>query len=155
MAEAHIYFEDQMMLAERVKLNLGIRGTMFASDDRGYVRPEPRLNFEFAPLYNLRFYVSGSRMVQYLHLISNTASRFPNDIWITSSEDIRPQESWLAEAGVSFHPHQTLTLTLETYYKALRNLYSLSDSLNYLQVADLSSPVDFLNPNNANTQLMI
>lgn len=142
--EGNFYLEDEWSLSNRVMVEMGVRGSFFKQDDDVFLNPEPRLGLTVKPAKNIAFYGYGSRMIQYLHLIHNTSLRFPNDIWLTSGEFLKPQESWMVEAGISARPHPAVSLSLDLYRKQLNNLYSLSDSVSDLTSSTLATPDSFL-----------
>jgi len=56
-----------------------------------FINFEPRLSFSHVVNDNSSLKASYNRMAQYLHLISNTSSPAPLDIWIPSGPFIKPQ----------------------------------------------------------------
>lgn len=142
--QGHVYVEDNFTVSPKFKTTLGLRTSLFAEEDDAFILPEPRIGLYFLPRENLTLHAQGNRMLQYLHLIPNTALRFPNDIWITSREDIRPQDSWMGEIGADWQPSSQLQFSADLYYKAMFDLYALPDSLAYLQSADLTTPETYL-----------
>ncbi|MEM0938362.1 MAG: TonB-dependent receptor [Bacteroidota bacterium] len=69
-----------------------------------------------------------SRNVQYLHLISNTTTSAPNDIWKFSDPYIDPQSVWQYSFGLSKDlVRKTYTLSIDSYYKSLKNLIEYKD----------------------------
>ena len=52
---------------------------------------EPRLSFSYLLNIDTSFKASYNRMAQYLHLLSNTSSPTPLDIWVPSGTFIKPQ----------------------------------------------------------------
>ncbi|HKI88321.1 MAG TPA: carboxypeptidase-like regulatory domain-containing protein, partial [Draconibacterium sp.] len=55
-----------------------------------YIYPEPRVSFKFTTGETSSVKASYNRMVQNLHLISNTTSPTPLDIWLPTSKYIKP-----------------------------------------------------------------
>jgi hypothetical protein len=80
---------------------------------------------------------SYARTVQYLHLLSNSTITNPNDLWVASSNNIKPQYADQIALGYfrnfSDNGYET---SLEIYYKNMQNL------IDYKNGADLQ-----LNPN--------
>lgn len=142
--EGNVYVEDQITLGNTLKANLGVRGTFFYNDDHLYLRPEPRVSLHFHPAEKYSLFLSGSRMIQYLHLVSNTALRLPNDLWLASSDSIQPQDVWIAEIGAGAKLSETVDFSVTGYYKYMQNLYTLPDSLDFLTSADLATPETYL-----------
>lgn len=143
LLEGHVYLEDRVELGEQVMFNLGMRVSFFQNNHTSFARPEPRFRLDFLPHAKLRAYLAGSRMVQYLHLVSNTAIQFPNDIWSVSGQQLPPQDSWMVETGAQMEFAPQLHGSLDLYYKTMRNLQTLPDSLGYLNSADLNNPSSF------------
>jgi len=142
--EGHVYLEDKIQLSEVIETHLGMRATLFSNDDTQFIRPEPRASMMYKPGAKTNFYVSGSRMVQYLHLISNSDFRFPNDIWVVSSAGIAPQSSWILEAGTGLQISNRIYLGMDFYYKYLDNLNALPDSAASLDNLNLTNPENLL-----------
>jgi hypothetical protein len=73
-----------------------------------------------------------SRNVQNLHLLSNSTSGNPTDLWIPSSNNVSPELSDQASLGYYHNfDEDKYELSVETYYKLLRN------QLDYKNGADL------------------
>jgi hypothetical protein len=65
---------------------------------------------------------SYSRNVQNLHLLSNSTGSNPTDLWIPSSNNVKPEISDQVSAGYySNIGGNKFELSVETYYKALQN----------------------------------
>lgn len=144
--EGYLYWEDRISIGSRLMVNAGLRGSGFLQNEGNHFRLEPRLSAHYRPHSKVTLFVSGSRMVQYLHLISNTAIRFPNDLWLPSSSGILPSESWQAEAGANLDLTPQFSLSVEAYYKAMQNLYAVPPGFDFLDSINLSQPESFLNP---------
>ncbi|WP_025742840.1 TonB-dependent receptor [Aquimarina pacifica] len=73
-----------------------------------------------------------SRAAQYVHLLSNTASITPLDVWTPSGQYIKPQRSDQYALGYFRNfKDKTYSLELETYYKTTDN------RIDYIDGADL------------------
>ncbi len=125
--ESYAYFEDQINLHNKWRFDIGLRASAFLQDEQTYANLEPRLvaNYKINPSIGL--HTSLSRMVQYLHLVSNSTVRLPNDLWVPSDEDILPEEAWQTELGLSINPSSQTHFTIDAYYKWMENLYSYPD----------------------------
>jgi len=82
----------------------------------------PRLGINY--LINSRSSVklSYNRMYQFLHLLSNTTTTTPTDLWLPSSNNVKPKISDQLSAGYfrNFYDNEIET-SLEVYYKKLHN----------------------------------
>ncbi len=102
----------------------------FAGDQnvQGYINLEPRLNVSYilSEYNSLKF--AYSRNTQNLHLISNSTSSTPTDLWIPSSQNVKPEISDQISIGY-FHNlmDNTYEISLETYYKYMLNQLDLKN----------------------------
>lgn len=92
----------------------------------------PRLSATYIVNEQSSIKASYNRMYQYLHLISNTNSPTPLDIWTPTGQFIKPQESDQIALGYfrNFADNMYET-SIEGYYKTLNNL------VDYVDGADL------------------
>lgn len=95
-----------------------------------YSHIEPRLTLSYA-MGNRAVKASYNRLNQYLHLISNTSSPTPLDIWAPSGPHLKPQQldQW-AIGYVAETPSQQ-SIEIEAFYKDVKN------RLDYIDGADL------------------
>ncbi len=89
---------------------------------------EPRISMSYSLDNNSSIKVSYNRMAQYLHLLSNTASPTPLDVWTPSGKYIKPQ--LLDQFAVG-------------YFKSIKNGdYSLETEVFY---KDIQNRIDYIN----------
>lgn len=93
---------------------------------------EPRLAVSYQLSDNQSIKASYNRMSQYIHLISNTSSPTPLDVWAPSDKFIKPQLLDQVALGYfrNFH-NDDYTLETEIYYKKVKN------RIDYIDGADL------------------
>jgi len=83
---------------------------------------EPRVSLSYIYNNNTSIKASYNRMVQYLHLLSNTASPTPLDIWAPSGKYIKPQ--LLDQYAIGYFKRfkdGKYTLETEAFYKDIQN----------------------------------
>lgn len=93
---------------------------------------EPRLTISYEIDKDQSVKLGYNRMVQYMQLVSNTASPTPLDVWTPSDNYIKPQLA--DQVAVGFFKNfkdGDYTLELETYYKKVQN------RIDYIDGADL------------------
>ncbi|MFL2608784.1 MAG: TonB-dependent receptor [Flavobacteriaceae bacterium] len=94
-----------------------------------YNNIEPRINISYS-LGNQSLKLSYNRLNQYLHLISNTSSPTPLDIWVPSGPYLKPQK--LDQFAFGFYKtSQSIKFESEIFYKKINN------RLDYVDGADL------------------
>ena len=96
-----------------------------------YINLEPRFSIAYSLNKNSSIKASYQRMAQYLHLISNTQSPSPLDIWTPSGEHIKPQLSDQIAFGYNKDFNNKYSLTAEVFGKTVKN------RLDYIDGADL------------------
>ncbi len=145
--EAALYFQDDWEISDKVKINAGIRYSMFqqigaykiyTTDANGnkldstvykkgspvktYGGWEPRLTLRYALNDETSLKASVTRNLQYIHLVSNAGTTLPTDIWVPSTYRVKPQISCLYAAGLfkNFKDNMYET-SVELYYKQMQN----------------------------------
>ena len=94
---------------------------------------EPRLSVAYSLNNDQSFKASYNRMTQYIHLVTNTASASPLDIWTPSGPYIKPEILDQVAVGYfqNFKDNQ-FTLELETFYKKTKNKVDYIDGANLI-----------------------
>ncbi len=145
--ESAIYASDEIKVSERLKFMAGIRlttfsllgpGTFYTYDPSGnesdsakytngqivktYINPEPRFNANYMLDEVSSVKASYDRNVQNLHLLSNSTSSNPTDLWIPSSNNVKPEIADQFSVGYyrNFNDNN-YEFSVETYYKILQN----------------------------------
>jgi hypothetical protein len=87
-----------------------------------YMNLEPRFSASYQLTENRSFKAAYSRNVQNLHLLSNSASTNPTDLWIPSSPNVKPEIADQFSLGYyqNFRNNK-YEFSSEIYYKALQN----------------------------------
>ena len=110
----------------------------FTNFDRGeviqaYGNLQPRLSFKWqaSPLSSIKG--SYNRMVQYLHLISNTTASNPLDVWAPSTNNIKPELADQFTFGwfTDLNENKSWEFSVEGYYRRSQN------QVDYIDGADL------------------
>lgn len=133
-----IYGSDDIIVNNRLKLNVGLRLSGFARKNKSYFNIEPRLAANYSLKENISLKASYARMAQYVHLIANSGASLPTDLWYPSTENVQPQISDQVALGISFLLwDDQFLLSNEVYYKWLQNQIDLKDNANIFVNNDL------------------
>ena len=93
---------------------------------------EPRFSIAYELSDNKSVKASYNRMVQYLQLVSNTASPTPLDVWTPSDNFIKPQIADQVAVGYFANlKDDAYSLEIESFYKTIKN------RMDYIDGADL------------------
>lgn len=99
--------------------------TFFGSGDlvKFYSAPELRLSSNIKLGLNNSLKIGVSRMYQYIHLMSNTMSMSPTDVWKLSDTYLKPQRG--DQVSVGYYRtmrNNTIEASIEAYYKKMNNV---------------------------------
>ena len=145
--EAALYIQDDWEISDKLKINAGLRYSLFQqvgafklykTDDNGnridstvfkkgetvktYGGLEPRLTIRYALNDETSVKASVTRNLQYIHLVSNSGTTLPTDIWVPSTYKVKPQISLLYAAGLFKNfKDNTYETSVELYYKQMQN----------------------------------
>ncbi len=93
-----------------------------------YTRPEPRLSLSWIILENSRVKLAATRNYQTVHMVPLSTSTLPIDLWIPSTEIVKPQSSSSFSLGwFSDLPEYRTEISLEGYYRIMNNLVDFSE----------------------------
>lgn len=145
--EAAVYLQDDWDVSYKIKINAGLRYSWFqqigpyniyTTDANGnrtdstkfsngqpvktYGGLEPRFTLRYGINDETSIKASVTRNLQYIHLVSNSGSTLPTDLWVPSTYKVKPQISWLYAAGLfkNFN-NNTFETSVELYYKSMQN----------------------------------
>ncbi|MDX2282999.1 MAG: TonB-dependent receptor plug domain-containing protein [Bacteroidia bacterium] len=141
--ELGAYIEDDIEISERVSLNAGLRLSAFRTDSAWYFNPEPRAALKVSLTKRVSFKASYARMVQYLHLVANSANSLPTDVWYPSTSGVPPQGSHQVAGGITVGLGDEWIVSNEVYYKWLQNQIDFRDGANLFVNTDLESEFVF------------
>ena len=135
--ESGIYAEDTWKPNAHLRVNGGLRISAFTGSGVTYIRPEPRLSMAYILKPDLSVKASYALMNQYVHLLSNTGIGLPTDLWVPTTDRVRPQQSqqWALGVAKDFSD-KGLTLTVEGYYKQMDNIINYREGASFLLIDD-------------------
>ncbi|MFW5758060.1 MAG: TonB-dependent receptor, partial [Bacteroidota bacterium] len=142
--ESGLYIEDEITLGEGVKINPGIRFSHFYADGKSYPNLEPRFASNVRILSDLSWKASFASMNQYVHLLSSTGIGLPTDLWVPSTDRIRPQKTWQVASGFAYDwIARNLEISVEGYYKKASDLIGYKEGASFLLIDDPSEAETF------------
>ena len=125
--EFSLFAEDEMRVTDRLRVNAGLRYTLFHVENEIYHSFQPRLSARYLLRPDLSAKISYSKMNQYVHLLSNTYVNQPTDIWVPVTEQVPPMSSHQITAGLYYNLKRMYDFSIEGYYKRLNNLIDYKD----------------------------
>lgn len=141
--EMSIYANDDFEVNDKLKINLGLRGSGFANQGTFYFGLEPRVSTKYSIKDNLSIKASFARMYQYIHLVSSSGASLPTDVWFPSTEKIKPQISDQLAVGFTLSIGEQFILSNEYYYKWQQRQIDFKDGADLFINPDLEQEFVF------------
>lgn len=116
------YFSDEITFGNKFSAYVGVRIPFFYNKETNYLQFEPRMSLMYLANPTTSVKISYTQMHQYLHLVQSFNSSFPAQIWIGSSEKVKPQFCHETSLGLFKNFRENMFQTsLEVYYKKMGN----------------------------------
>lgn len=151
--ESSLYLLDEFSVGKRLKFNLGLRLGSFSfigpfdrylKDELGikndtvshdkfeniktYIGLEPRASARFLLSKNASLKASYTRNFQYVHLASMASVSLPTDLWVPSSDIVKPQKANQYVFGYFQNLlNNRFETSVEVYYKTMNNLVEFAE----------------------------
>ncbi len=170
--ESAIYLGDQYAVTSKLTINAGVRYSMYnylgphdvynyipglprdvstildtVSYPHGkiiktYQAPEIRLSARYSLTDDASIKLSFNTMQQYIHLLSNTVSISPTDIWKLSDPNIKPQQG--NQLSLGFYKNfksNTIETSVEVYYKQMKDYLDYKSGANLVLNSHIETDV--------------
>jgi hypothetical protein len=135
--ESAVYAEDYLTLNEKFLINSGLRLSYFQAQGQGYFNPEPRISAAYRFNSKTTFKSSFATMNQFVHLLSTAGTGLPIDLWLPSTERVRPQQSHQVALGVARQLFRDkITLEVEGYLKKSNRILAYREGASFITIND-------------------
>lgn len=135
--ESGLYVEDEIRLGTRTVLCPGFRLSGFITTSKSFILPEPRMTINYQLLPEISAKASFTVMNQSVHLLSNTGTGLPTDLWVPSTDQILPENSHQFALGLThYRKDPGLKFSLEGYYKTSEHVISYKEGASFLGISD-------------------
>ncbi|MDR2286277.1 MAG: TonB-dependent receptor [Prevotellaceae bacterium] len=133
--ELALYAEDDWDISEKIRLNAGLRFSLFSVDGTNYTAIDPRMSLRFLLTDKISLQTGYSLMQQYVHLLSSNSIILQTDLWVPVTGRIKPMQSNQYSLGMLYELSKSIFLSMETYYKDMSNVIEYRDGINYAGVS--------------------
>ncbi|WP_416384499.1 TonB-dependent receptor [Salinimicrobium sp. HB62] len=136
--ELNLYSEEPVIYNQRFGIYekadpVAVKNLDKSQIERSFGNLEPRFALAYAFNDDQSVKLSYNRMTQYLHLITNTSSPTPLDVWAPSGTYIEPQK--LDQVAIGYYRSfldQDFSIEVEGYFKTLSNRLDYIDGANLI-----------------------
>lgn len=124
-----VFAEDDWSINDHIKVNYGLHFSGFQVENSFYPSLQPRLSARLLLGENLSVKAGYAYMSQYMHLLSTTSVSMPTDLWVPSTDRIRPMNAHQVAASLCYNIPLVAELSVEGYYKHMSNLIEYKDGM--------------------------
>lgn len=141
--DMYAYIEDDWQLSSRWRANYGLHYSAYFTKDAFYQSLQPRASVRYLMRDDWSLKGSYALMNQYIHLLSNSGLGLPTDLWVSSTENVKPQLSQQVAFGTTKNVQgKTYEFSAEVYYKWMENLIAYKEGASFLSNTDWQSTVE-------------
>ncbi len=132
--EFDLYAEDDFSITGKLKINAGLHWSGFAVRNDFYNYLQPRISARYLLTEKLAAKASYSRMAQYVHLLTNSGVSLPTDLWVPTTDILKPQISDQLAIGLSQNFNKTYEASIEAYYKKMDNVLEYREGASFFDL---------------------
>ncbi len=123
--ESGLYVEDHFNISPRWKASAGLHFNRYSQNGKSYLSLQPRVNVRYELHPGWYLYGAYVKMQQNIHRLSASQTSLPIDVWIPSTDKLKPQVSHQFSLGLSGTLGSVLDFSVESYYKAINDVAEL------------------------------
>ncbi len=129
--EFNAYSDVYIKFHRKLSSTIGAHYAQFNLLSTQYSRVQPRVNINYKPHKHLLIHASYATSMQFLHLLTNATAGLPIDLWLPSTNRIKPEFSDIASFGMSYSKGKFL-FNIEGFNKNMNNLIEYKEQANYI-----------------------
>lgn len=129
--EPYVYMEHKILLPY-MQTNIGLRYSDYFIENYQFARLEPRILVTIPLAWQTALKASYSQMQQAIHLVASSGTGMPIDYWLPATKTFKPSFSNQYTVSVVKSISQSYEISVETYFKSMKNLLELKNGIQYL-----------------------
>lgn len=134
--ETALYIEDDWEVNKRLKINGGLHFSSFHVPEDDYYSLQVRFAGRYLLGNQWSLKASFANMRQYIQLLTNENLSLPTDLWLPSTDLVKPQDSWQVALGAAKSLGQSYEFSTEVYYKEMYNVLSFKEGASLFAFSD-------------------
>jgi hypothetical protein len=143
---AAAYINDEYTWSDKIAFNIGLRTPLFVYKQTKYFNVEPRFTVKYALDKTTSLKAGYAMMNQFIHLLTNSTLASPMDLWVPSSDIVKPQQSHQVSAGIFKNfLNDKYETSAEIYYKTSKNLIEYAPGTEIFLNPDIDKTLIFGN----------
>jgi len=134
--EFSAFLEDDWRITDNLKANAGLHFSSFVTGGKAYYSLQPRLSVRYLLPGDVALKASYATMRQYIQLLAFSSIGLPTDLWLPTTQKVKPQDSWQVAAGAARTLGGVVEISLEGYYKKMHNVIAYKEGAGLMQFDD-------------------
>ncbi len=134
--EIKLYFQDKIKFTPRFFANIGLHYQTYFVQNQTLMSLQPRLLFNYNLTSNTAIRLAYSKMNQNIHLLTNSGTGAPTDLWVPATKTLKPEISNQITMAFVQTINNQYQYSIEAYYKQLKNLIDYKDGATFLFIGD-------------------
>ncbi len=127
--ELHGYVEWEHEFAKKLSSNIGFRAGYYSVGSVIYPSLEPRVVINYILFPSISIKTSYCKMHQNIHLLTNSNTGLPSDIWVPSTSILPPEISHQFSLGLAHTYNNKFEVIIDAYTKELTNLIEYKEGV--------------------------
>ncbi len=132
--EYNFFVEDDHKITPTLKANYGLHFSGFNVDGTNYTSLQPRISLRQLLPGDIAVKASFATMRQYVQFLTNENIGLPWDQWLPTTDRVKPQDSWQVALGFAKTVGKDYELSIEGYYKEMKNLIAYEEGASLFSV---------------------
>ncbi len=135
---AAIYVEQENHWGDNITSNIGLRQSNYITAHKTYSFLEPRVGLAYNATPKAVFSASYAFTTQFIQLLSNNIIGLNSDIWVPSTDLIKPQTAHLYTVGFTQQlPNVGVDFSVESYYKTMKHQIDYRQGISFFDNVNL------------------
>ncbi len=135
--EFAFFLEDDFKIGSKLKINAGLHFSGFGLDKgKIYTSLQPRIGARYLLPGKSSIKASFATMQQYVQFLTNENLSLPTDLWLPTTDRVLPQTSWQVAAGFAKTFRKQYEISIEGYYKQMKNVISYAEGASFISFGD-------------------
>ncbi|MBV7440009.1 TonB-dependent receptor [Weeksellaceae bacterium TAE3-ERU29] len=131
--ESGIYAENELKFLDKIRMNVGLRFSHYHHEEKTYMGLEPRFSVGYSLSDDMAIKGSYASMYQYVHLLTSSGISLPMDLWVPTTNIIKPQHSQQVAIGFTKDwIERKIAFSIEGYYKKMNSIIGYAPGANFL-----------------------
>ncbi len=130
------FVDDQFNIGSKFTLMGGLRFDQYklGGQNRSYLTPRANANLVLG--HKLSLFLSYDKMIQPLHLLTNSSVGLPSDIWVPATKKVKPENSQQITMGFYLNVNDKFSYTFDSYHKTMVGVINFKAGNSFMDIYD-------------------